>query len=100
MCVFVRMYNMYICMGSCVYICMYVCVRAYVCICAFVHMYVCVCVYVYVCVCVCVWVCVCVCVCVSGFPQGLENRKKIMVREKSGNFILGQKSGKSQGILF
>ena len=26
--------------------------------------------------------------------------KKIMVREKSGNFILGQKSGKSQGILF
>ena len=39
----------------------------------------------------------------SGFPQGLENREnreKIMVREKSGNFILGQKSGKSQGILF
>ena len=26
--------------------------------------------------------------------------KKIMVREKSGNFILDQKSGKSQGILF
>ena len=26
--------------------------------------------------------------------------KKIMVREKSGNFILGQKSGKSQEILF
>ena len=26
--------------------------------------------------------------------------KKIMVREKSGNFILGEKSGKSQGILF
>ena len=26
--------------------------------------------------------------------------EKIMVREKSGNFILGPKSGKSQGILF
>ena len=38
----------------------------------------------------------------SGFPQGLETGKtgnKIMVREKSGNFILGQKSGKSQGIF-
>ena len=43
----------------------------------------------------------------SGFPQGLENRENReknngqgKVREKSGNFILGQKSGKSQGILF
>ena len=42
-----------------------------------------------------------------GFPQGLENRENReknngqgKVREKSGNFILGQKSGKSQGILF
>ena len=26
--------------------------------------------------------------------------EKIMVREKSGNFILSQKSGQSQGILF
>ena len=44
---------------------------------------------------------------ISGFPQGLENRENRgknngqgKVREKSGNFILGQKSGKSQGILF
>ena len=43
----------------------------------------------------------------TGFPQGLENRENReknngqgKVREKSGNFILGQKSGKSQGILF
>ena len=43
----------------------------------------------------------------AGFPQGLENRENReknngqgKVREKSGNFILGQKSGKSQGILF
>ena len=41
----------------------------------------------------------------TGFPQGLENRENReknngqgKVREKSGNFILGQKSGKSQGI--
>ena len=46
-------------------------------------------------------------VAISGFPQGLENRENReknngqgKVREKSGNFILGQKSGKSQGILF
>ena len=48
-----------------------------------------------------------VCILYAGFPQGLENRENReknngqgKVREKSGNFILGQKSGKSQGILF
>ena len=29
-----------------------------------------------------------------------KNNGQGKVREKSGNFILGQKSGKSQGILF
>ena len=36
----------------------------------------------------------------QGSHRVWKTGEQIMVREKSGNFILGQKSGKSQGFCF